>query len=103
MLACLAWLFARLTREQLMAAIWGLLQPLKKLGMDVERLVVRLSLVIAHLADESLVKDWRRMLIEENNPAEGPGSIQISMPSWTFLDSLLVFSALTCTLWIVLA
>lgn len=103
MLACLAWLFARLNREQLMAAIWGLLKPLMKLGMDVERLVVRLSLVIAHLADEGLVKDWRRMLIEENNPDERPGSIQISMPSWTFLDSLLVFSAFTCTLWIVLA
>jgi len=103
MLASLAWLFARLTREQLMAAIWGLLKPLMKLGMDVERLVVRLSLVIAHLADERPVKDWRRMLIEDNNPAERPGSIQISMPSWTFLDSLLVFSAFSCTLWIVLA
>lgn len=99
--ACVAWLFCRLTMSQLLLAIWCLLQPLARLGMDVERLVVRLSLVLENLDTGLQLSDWRRILLSAEEPMV-PTTIEISIPVWSFLDSLLVFLALACTLWIVL-
>ena len=102
MLFCLAWLFARLERKQCVAAIFFCLQPLAHWGVEVERWVVRLSLVMMHLAEERAAIDWRKILIEQGKTSSDVEIIQISMPLWKFLDSLLVFFALSCTLWIVL-
>ena len=60
MLGCLAWLFARLGRAGLLAGLWGLLQPCRRLGLDSERLVVRLSLVLENLQREQEKGAWRR-------------------------------------------
>ena len=62
MLLWLAWLFVRLGREQLVSGVWGLLQPVSALGMQVERLVVRLSLVLENLQGPQEQGGWRRIL-----------------------------------------
>ena len=36
MLGCLAWLFKRLGHDGLLSGLWGLLLPLRWLGMDME-------------------------------------------------------------------
>ena len=58
-LAVLAWLFARLPAEALAAALWTLLSPLRASGWQVDRLVVRLSLVMAHLAEGAPRVRWQ--------------------------------------------
>ncbi|MDR0777603.1 MAG: hypothetical protein LBE81_13350 [Azonexus sp.] len=89
MLGCLAWLFQRLGRDGLVSALWGLLQPCRALGLDTERLVVRLSLVLDKLQTEQEKGAWRRMLWDAALPAEGPASLHLALPRWAMRDSLL--------------
>jgi energy-coupling factor transporter transmembrane protein EcfT len=89
MLGCLAWLFHRLGRDGLVSALWGLLHPCRALGLDTERLVVRLSLVLDNLQTEREKGAWRRMLGAATLPAEGPASLHLALPRWAMRDSLL--------------
>lgn len=101
LLACLAWLFARLGRDGLLAALWGALRPFGGLGLDVERLVVRLSLVLEHLQKPMPKGAWRSMLMMENRPDVESSSIALQLPRWCWLDSLLPAVAGAVFLWIV--
>lgn len=93
MLACLAWLFTRLGREGLVSALWGLLRPLAAFGMDTERLVVRLSLVLEHLQNPLPSGAWKKMLILENLPSERQQTLHLASPAWTTKDSSCVAGA----------
>lgn len=86
MLACLAVLFVRQGRNGLVCALWGILQPLRCFGLDIDRLVVRLSLVLENLQSPAVKVDWRSMLAVG---AELPGSadvLQLRLPRWVFKD-----------------
>ena len=61
MLLWLAWLFVRLGRGQIGFRCVGLLQPVGVLGMQVERLVVRLSWFL-RICRARRSRGWRRML-----------------------------------------
>lgn len=89
MLGCLAWLFHRLGRDGLVGAMWGLLQPCRVLGLDTERLVVRLSLVLDNLQKPQEKGAWRRMLGREMPHADEPGILPLALPPWVVRDSLL--------------
>ena len=102
MLACLAWLLTRLGRNGMVNALWGVLRPLAGLGLDFERLVVRLSLVLDHLKTPLPAGAWKTMLLKENRPESDLQKISILLPPWTFFDRLLVISLPFCFLWIVL-
>ena len=102
MLACLAWLLTRLGRNGMVSALWGCLRPLATLGLDVERLVVRLSLVLEHLKTPLPSGAWKTMLLKESRPESVLQQISIALPTWTFSDRILVFSLPFCFLWIVL-
>ncbi len=90
MLLWLAWLFVRLGREQLVSGVWGLLQPVSVLGMQVERLVVRLSLVLENLQGPQEQGGWRRMLQVATHDVAGPDCMRLSAMPWRFRDTSVV-------------
>ena len=89
MLGCLAWLFDRLGRDGLVSGLWGLLNPFRVLGLDTERLVVRLALVLDHLKVAPEKGGWRRMLRADTVPNDGPENLHLVLPGWAARDSLL--------------
>ncbi|MCL2525398.1 MAG: hypothetical protein FWF20_09075 [Betaproteobacteria bacterium] len=89
MLGCLAWLFRRLGRDGLVAALWGLLRPCRRLGLDSERLVVRLALVLDNLQTPPGKGAWRHMLGAAALPLAGPALLRLDLPRWTPRDSAL--------------
>ena len=90
LLLWLAWLFVRLGRELLVSAVWGLLQPARTLGLEVERLVVRLSLVLENLQAPQERGAWRRMLRVEMQDVVGPDAVHMTEMPWRLRDTLLV-------------
>ena len=90
MLLWLAWLFVRLGREQLVSGVWGLLQPVSVLGMQVERLVVRLSLVLENLQGPQEQGGWRRILQVATHDVAGPDCMRLSAMPWRFRDTSVV-------------
>lgn len=90
MLGCLAWLFDHLGRDGLVSALWGLLRPLAALGLDVARLVVRLSLVLENLQAPPERGAWKKMLAGDPAFAGGPEVLHLSQPAWAVRDTLLV-------------
>lgn len=102
MLGCLSWLFVRLGRDGLLAGLWGVLQPGRYFGLDTERLVVRLSLVLERLQVPQEKGAWRKMLAAEPDFAEGANSIKFTSAVWTGRDSLLIAGALSLLMVVVL-
>lgn len=88
MLVMLAWVFAVLGRERLVAALWGLFLPLRHCGWASDRLVVRLGLVLDHVQHAHAARDWKRIMQGEPPPVEGPSVIRIELPSWQLSDAL---------------
>ena len=90
MLACLAWLFVRLGRQGMLGGLWGLLQPLHALGIDIERLVVRLSLVLDYLQVPPEKGAWRQMLAVQAPVSAGQETLCLDRVPWLRRDSVLV-------------
>lgn len=99
MLGCLAWLFHQLGRSGLVASLWGLLRPLSCWGIESDRLVVRLSLVLEHLKTPLEKGVWRYMLQHQPLP-EGPENLLVRVQKWKTIDTLTVtfvlFALLGC-------
>ena len=96
MLGCLAWLFKRLGHDGLLSGLWGLLLPLRWLGMDAERLLVRLALVLENLQSPPERGAWKQMLHAQPDFSSGPEVLQLSLPAWRMLDrfAIILISAL---------
>lgn len=90
MLACLAWLFARLGHDGMVSGLWGVLQPVRAAGVDVERLVVRLSLVLENLQTPPEKGAWKRMLAAEPPIPNGREVLHFSLVRWAWRDTLLM-------------
>lgn len=88
MLGLLAWLFATLGRDGLVAALWGVCLPLRKLGVDTAPFVVRLSLVLDHQQHAHRGSDWRAILQGALPPVDGPDRVKIDLPAWRTRDTL---------------
>ncbi len=93
MLGCLAWLFDHLGRDGLVSALWGLLRPLQRLGLDTARLVVRLSLVLENLQQNPEKGAWKKMLAGDPDFAGGPAVLHLRQPLWAVRDTLLVVAS----------
>ncbi len=91
MRACLAWLFARLDHAALLSALWGLLLPLRKLGFDIERLLVRLSLVLENLKSPPKKGAWKQMLAAQPDFTQGSCTMPLAQPAWHWLDAIAIF------------
>jgi energy-coupling factor transporter transmembrane protein EcfT len=98
MLLCLARLFATLGREGLIAGLWGMMLPFRHLGLDIERLVVRLSLVLENLKTPPAPGAWRKMLAPDQLPVAGPEEIHLDFPHWRLADSAIVAGLLVLSL-----
>ena len=94
MLGCLAWLFVRLGHDGLVSALWGALQPLRRLSADVERVVVRLALVLENLQQPVGGMDWRRMLHEAHAGSATDGHLQLVLPDWRQRDRVFLVGLL---------
>ena len=97
-LGCLAWLFSRLDHRGLLIALVSLLQPLSRCGLATDRLVVRLSLVIENLQLGLPKGAWRGILLHHADKAEGPASLQVTVPSWQSRDYLYCVGTLLVSL-----
>lgn len=104
MLAALSLLLATSNREDIMAGIYLLLQPLRPLGLDPERFAARLWLTLHYV--ETMPKGvfhrlrqqgWRLedILHEE---VERPDSIHLQFPAFRLTDALLL-AGLPLALW----
>lgn len=89
-LGCLGWLFVRLGRDRLLAGLWGLVAPLGRLGVDSDRFVVRLSLVLAGLQQTQERGAWRRILTSTPDFSAGCETLQVEQQDWHFRDALLL-------------
>jgi len=94
MLGCLAWLFARLGSQGLLGGLWGLLRGWRRLGIDTERLVVRVALVLGHLATSTVDRgNWRQMLARMPDAHLGTSTVQIEQVAWRTRDAIVVITA----------
>lgn len=96
-LGLLAWLIGCLGRDGLIAALWGLLQPLALAGIEIDRLVVRLSLVLEQLKVPPEKGAWRHMLCQPEDQ-NGPEVLTIRRPIWRPFDTLTVVIAMLAVL-----
>jgi energy-coupling factor transporter transmembrane protein EcfT len=87
-LGCLAWLFRRLSEDQLLSALWGVLLPLERLGVDAERLLVRLALVLENLQVPLEKGAWKKILAAQPDFPLGPGVMRLTQPAWHRVDAL---------------
>lgn len=90
MLGCLAWLFKRLGHDGLISGLWGLLLPLRWLGMDIERLLVRLALVLESLQSPPERGAWKQMLHAQPDFSSGPEMLQLNLPTWHLWDHVAI-------------
>lgn len=90
MLACLAWLFVNADRDGMVGGLWYLLKPFRTLGLDIERLVVRLSLVLENLQTVPEKGAWRRMLAVDAVLAGGPEVLHLKVLPWSGRDTVVL-------------
>lgn len=93
MLACLAWLFVSQGRDGMVSGLWGLMRPFRRLGLDAERLVVRLSLVLDNLETMPEQGAWRRILADHAAAAGGPEVLNVCVEPWRAADAWLIAAA----------
>jgi len=87
MITALALVLVHLTREQVLAGIYGLLAPFKPLGLPLERIAVRLWLTLQYaesgLHANSLRERWDEALALPNVPSS---SITLEFPAFALRD-----------------
>lgn len=88
MLGSLGWLFESLPKERLMAGLWSLVQPLRYIRVDADRIVVRLALVFDYVEKAPPRGSWRRLLDESGHGEAGPDRVRIELPAWRAIDTL---------------
>lgn len=103
MLACLAWLFEQVGRDGMVGGLWGVMGPFRRLGLDVDRLVVRLALVLGYLQEAPEKGAWRRMLTADPPAVAGGGTVSLATGRWHRRDSLVIGLAAILLLWAVMA
>lgn len=93
MLACLAWLFVSLRSDGMVSGLWCLLRPFRAVGLDTERLVVRLSLVLENLHTLQEKGAWRRMLTVDASQPVGPEVLCLDVLPWSARDTQMLLVA----------
>jgi energy-coupling factor transporter transmembrane protein EcfT len=94
-LGSLACLLACTTRPDLMGGLWFLLRPFRRLGLPLDKSIVRLSLVLECLEQMSDTK-WKtrlRQMFQEAPVATPVAPVVIALPPWRARDSALMAGA----------
>lgn len=92
-LICLACLNARLSSSRLIAGLWTLCRPFRHAGVDVERLVVRLMLVLESLAAPPQPGGWRQFMLAAPLTG-GTARLSLAVECWRRRDTLCVLGVL---------
>jgi energy-coupling factor transporter transmembrane protein EcfT len=100
MLGLLAALFGYLGRDGMVSGLWGMLRPVRRLGVDSERLVVRLALVL-ETSHQSEKGAWRKVLSGQPLSMD-EGVMHVTLPNWHALDALVLLGAVGALLGAVL-
>lgn len=95
LLGWLAWVLTHFSVPQQMAGLWFLLRPLARTGMDINRAVVRLSLVLQLVDQRPTLRSWRDLLNRPRPEVEHPDTLALSIPPWQTGDYLYPALALT--------
>ncbi|MDR1648429.1 MAG: hypothetical protein LBR88_10450 [Zoogloeaceae bacterium] len=97
LLGSLAWLLTVLEISALMGGIWFLLRPLRRLGVPLDRSVVRLVLTLEMLEDQPVRRSWREWQTEWRVSGEGSVPkglrVRLSLPHWHWRDGFVLFLA----------
>lgn len=101
-LGCLSWLLVRLGRDGMLAGLWGALAPARACGLDSERLLVRLALVLERLQEPPEKGAWRRLLHTTPDFAAGSAVVRLEYPAWRACDAWPVLLALLLLLGVAL-
>lgn len=101
-LGCLSWLLVRLGRDGMLAGLWGALAPARACGLDSERLLVRLALVLERLQEPLEKGAWRRLLHTTPDFTEGGTVVRLEYPAWRAGDAWPVLLALLLLLGVAL-
>lgn len=99
-LAWLAWLFARCGRDGIVIGLWGLLRPWVRYGIDSERLVVRLALVLDNLEKPMEKGAWRHILADDGRSFPGPVQMVLAPRQWAWRDSATLTISLFVLGWV---
>lgn len=102
-LGCLSWLLVRLGRDGMLAGLWGALAPARACGLDSERLLVRLALVLERLQEQPEKGAWRRLLHTTPDFAAGSAVVRLEYPAWRARDAWPVLLALLLLLGVALS
>lgn len=87
LLGSLAWLLVPLGHRALMGGLWYLLRPLQRLGLPMDRSVVRLALVLEYMENIPARQDWRLWLLPRPEAGE-LAPVVIALPPWSGRDTL---------------
>lgn len=95
--ALLAFLQGSTSREKMLSGIYTLLFPLKRFGLEVERIAVRLMLTL-HYAEEKRNGDWKALILDAFRENEVPATnLSLSLYRFRMRDGA-VFLALAAAL-----
>lgn len=97
MLAGLAWLLGTTPRQQLMAGIYRLVQPLSRFGLAVDRFTARLWLTMHYVELAPPARKasfWQRVEAAANDDDAGIGQVRLELPHFTHLDAAVLLLAL---------
>lgn len=92
LLGSLAWLLVPLGHRALMGGLWYLLRPLQRLGLPMDRSVVRLALVLEYMENMPARQDWRQWLLPQPEAGE-LAPVIIALPPWSGRDTLAMLAA----------
>ncbi|MDQ5903688.1 MAG: hypothetical protein QG592_620 [Pseudomonadota bacterium] len=90
-LAAVAALLETTPIDSLMAGCRELLQPLRHIGLDVDRAVIRLSLAL-YYAEAAPAHDWKQLLMATDVPL-APGTVCLTLPDVRWHDRVAVMLA----------
>ena len=105
LLVALAWLLAACSRDDLLAGLYVLLRPFKVLGLDSERVAVRVWLTL-HYAEQTELgrfEDWRERFREALAPAAAPADkvvLELGAFGWKDVLVLAVAGLALAGLWL---
>ncbi|MCX8145684.1 MAG: hypothetical protein N3C59_05055 [Azovibrio sp.] len=87
LLGSLAWLLVPLGHRALMGGLWFLLRPLQRLGLPMDRSVVRLALVLEYIEHLPARPDWREWLLPQPEAGE-LAPVCMVLPPWSRRDTV---------------
>lgn len=100
LLVSLALLMASTPRQQLLAGLYVLLLPGKVIGINAERIAVRLWLTLQYAEAVAGAAPWRQDFRHALEPAgDAPSVVTLQVARFTWLDAVALAASLSLAMW----